>query len=87
MRKLMARKNPIFILDILEKLYEWRRPKTEAKYPYNRETDTVHLPSGIVAELKEFLATGKKSKAIKRIEELTGVSLRISKDFVDDLLK
>ena len=83
----MARKNPIFILDILEKLYEWRRPKIKAKYPYNRETDTVHLPPEIVTELKEILATGEKPKAIKRVAELTGASLRISKDFVDDLLK
>lgn len=83
----MVRKNPIFILDILEKLYEWRRPKIKANYPYNRETDTVHLPPEIIAELKEFLEAGEKPNALKRVAELTGASLRISKDFADDLLK
>ena len=83
----MARKNPIFILDILEKLYECRRPKIKAKYPYNRETDTIHLPPEVIVELKEFLAIGEKPKALKRVAELTGASLRISKDYVDDLLK
>ena len=81
------KKNPLFILDILEKLYEWRRPKVAPEYPYNRETDTVHLPPEIIAELKKLIKAGESPKALKRVADLTGASLRISKDYVDALRK
>ena len=81
------RKNPIPLLDELEKLYERQRPKIKPKYPYDRKKDTIQLPPEIVEDLKFTLLTGNKVAAVKRVAELTGASLRLSKDFVDGLLE
>jgi ribosomal protein L7/L12 len=37
--------------------------------------------------LKFILLTGNKVAAVKRVAELTGAGLRLSKDFVDELSK
>jgi hypothetical protein len=79
------RKNPIPLLDELEKLYEQQRPKIKPKYPYDRKTDTIQLPPEIVEDLKFTLLAGNKAAAVKRVAELTGAGLRVSKDFVDSL--
>jgi ribosomal protein L7/L12 len=34
-----------------------------------------------------LIQTGKKVEAVKRVTELTGAGLRISKDYVDSLVK
>jgi hypothetical protein len=81
------RKNPIPLLDDLEKLYEQQRPKIKHKYPYDRKTDTIRLPPEIVEDLKFTLLMGNKVAAVKRVAELTGIGLRLSKDYVDGLLE
>ena len=81
------RKNPIPLLDELEKLYEQQRPKIKPKYSYDRKTGTIQLPPEIVEDLKFTLLTGNKVAAVKRVAELTGAGLRLSKDYVDGLLK
>ena len=80
------RKNPISLLDEFEKLYEQQRPKVKTKYPYDRKTETIHLPPEIVEDLKFTLLMGNKVAAIKRVAELTGAGLRLSKDYVDGLM-
>jgi hypothetical protein len=79
------RKNPIPLLDEIEKLYEQQRPKIEPKYPYDRKTNTIQLPPEVVEDLKFILLTGNKPAAVKRVAELTGAGLRLSKDYVDSL--
>lgn len=46
---------------------------------------TIELPEDVIADLKFFLLVGNKPAAVKRVCELTGVGLRVSKDFVDSL--
>lgn len=86
MRK-KKKKSPIPLLDEIEKLHEQHRPKMDPLYPYDRKKDTIHLPPEVVEELKFILLTGNKVAAIKRVLELTGAGLRLSKDYVDDLSK
>lgn len=79
-------KTEIPFLNLLEKLYEQERPKIKPVYPYDPKTNTVRLPPEIVQELKSFLLAGNKAAAVKRVTELTGAGLRVSKDYVDGLL-
>jgi ribosomal protein L7/L12 len=87
MPKKKKRKNPIPLLDELEKLHEGQRQKVEPLYPYDRKTEAIHLPPEIIEDLKFTLLTGNKVAAMKRVIELTGAGLRLSKDFVDELSK
>jgi len=80
------KKNPeIPFLEMLEKLYEKERPKIKPLYPYNKKTGIISLPDEIVTELKFLLVSGNKPGAVKRVAELTGADLRLSKDYVDAL--
>ncbi len=79
------KKNPKPLLDELEKLYEQQRPKIKPQYPYDRKTDSIHLPPEIVEDLKFTVVMGNKVAAVKRVAELTGAGLRLSKDYVDGL--
>lgn len=81
----MKKKPEIPLLSMLEKLYEKERPKIKPVYPYNKKTGEIRLPDEIVAELKFLLLAGNKAGAVKRVAELTGAGLRMSKDYVDSL--
>lgn len=81
----MPRKSEPPILKMIEELYEQERPKIRPAYPYNRKTNKIHLPDEIVADLKFLLLAGNKVAAVKRVAELTGAGLRMSKDYVDSL--
>ena len=81
------KKNPIPFLDYLEERYEKERPKIEPRYPYDRKKNKIQLPSEIVDELQFTLLAGNKAAAVKRVAELTGAGLRVSKDYVDALIK
>jgi ribosomal protein L7/L12 len=82
----MRKKPEIPFLAMLEKLYEQERLKIKPLYPYNKKTGEIRLPEEIVIELKFLLVAGNKPAAIKRVAELTGAGLRMSKDYVDALL-
>ena len=82
----MPKKSEPPILKTLADFYEQERPKIKPAYPYNRKTDKILLPDEIVADLKFLLLAGNKVAAIRRVEDLTGAGLRISKDFVDAIL-
>ena len=73
------------ILKTLDDLYEKTRKKVTPLYPVNKKTGKIELPDEVIVDLKFFLLVGNKPAAVKRVCELTGVGLRISKDFVDSL--
>jgi len=75
------------ILKALDDLYEKHRKKIKPLYPYDKKTNAIHLPDDIVADLKFLLLAGNKVEALKRVAELTGAGLRISKDYVDNLME
>jgi len=81
----MKKKSEPSILKAIEKLYEKERKKIVPLYPANKKTGKIELPEDVIADLKFFLLVGNKTAAVKRVAELTGASLRMSKDFVDDL--
>ena len=81
----MPKKSEPPILRVLEKLYEKQRKKIVPVYPVNKKTGTIELPEEVIADLKFFLLAGNKVAAVKRVVELTGATLRMSKDFVDGL--
>ncbi len=56
-------------------------------YPYDPVTGTILLPDPIKEELRRMIARGEKIEAMKRVLELTGAGLKISKDYVDGLAR
>ena len=83
----MSKKSEPPILKTLESLYEQERPKIKPAYPYDRKRNKIRLPDEIIADLKFLLLAGNKVAAVKRVAELTGAGLRMSKDYVDNLIK
>ena len=81
----MPKKSELPILKVIEELYEKERKKINPLYPYDRKTKTITLPDEILADLKFLLLVGNKVAAVKRVAELTGAGLRMSKDYVDGL--
>jgi hypothetical protein len=73
------------ILKVLDKLYEKHRKKIKPLYPYDKKTNKIQLPDEIVADLKFLIFSGNKVESVKRVAELTGGGLRLSKDFADGL--
>jgi ribosomal protein L7/L12 len=72
-------------LKAIEELFEKERKKVKPLYPFDKKTGKIELPEDIVADLKFFLLVGNKPAAVKRVAELTGAGLRMSKDYVDGL--
>jgi ribosomal protein L7/L12 len=81
----MKKKSEPSILKAIEELYEKERKKIVPLYPINKKTGKIELPKDVIADLKFFLLVGNKPAAVKRVAELTGAGLRMSKDFVDGL--
>ena len=81
----MPKKSDPSILKALDDLYEKTRKKFALLYPVNQKTGEIALPEDGIADLKFFLMVGNKPAAVKHVYELTGVGLRVSKDFVDCL--
>ncbi|MCI0477124.1 MAG: hypothetical protein L0Y55_12815 [Anaerolineales bacterium] len=52
---------------------------------YDARTQTINLPPEIQNEIRRLIATGNKIEAVKRVLELTGAGLYISKQYVDNL--
>jgi hypothetical protein len=73
------------ILAMLEKAFAKYRKKVKPRFPYDAQTDVIRLPHDIKEELRRLVLTGKKVEAVKRVTELTGAGLRVSKDYVDSL--
>jgi ribosomal protein L7/L12 len=81
----MPKKSELPILKALEDLYEKERKKIAPLYPVSKKAGKIELPEDVIADLKYLLLVGNKPAAVKRVCELTGVGLRMSKDFVDSL--
>ena len=81
----MKKKSEPPILKTLEELYEKERKKVVPLYPFDKKTGKIDLPDDVIADLKFFLLVGNKPAAVKRVAELTGAGLRMSKDYVDGL--
>ena len=45
------------------------------------------MPYNIQEEMRCLVLAGKKAEAVKRVTELTGAGLRVSKDYVDGLVE
>ncbi|GAB4157442.1 MAG: hypothetical protein Fur0021_26430 [Candidatus Promineifilaceae bacterium] len=82
-----SRRSEPSVLAALEKLYEKYRKKVKPLFPYDARTNTIRLPPDIKAELQRLVLDGDKVQAVKRVAELTGAGLRVSKDYVDNLVK
>jgi ribosomal protein L7/L12 len=76
---------PEELLSLLEELFEKYRKPVVPLYPYDQETNTIALPPDIEKELRRLVQAGQKSEAVKRVAQLTGTGLRVSKDYVDSL--
>lgn len=74
-----------FLLGI-DKLYQATRKRIEPTYPYDENTGTVVLPNEVEKDVYRTAVQEGKPKAIKKVAELTGATLRISKNYVDYLL-
>jgi|RhiMetdeSRZDD1v2_1073273.scaffolds.fasta_scaffold404739_2 ribosomal protein L7/L12 len=74
------------ILAMLEKAFAKYRKKVKPRFPYDAQTNVIHLPDDIEAELRHLVLAGQGVEAVKRVTELTGAGLRVSKDYVDSLV-
>jgi len=74
-------------LNRLDKEFQKERGKVNARYPYNKETNTIELPPKVERELRRLIMRGEKIEAVKQVTELTGAGLRVSKGYVDGLIK
>lgn len=83
----MTKRTELPILKALDELYEKHRKKIKPFFPFDKKTNTIHLPDDIVTDLKFLILAGNKVEALKRVAELTGAGLRVSKDYVDGLQK
>jgi hypothetical protein len=81
----MPEKFELPILKALDDLYEKHRKKVKPFYPYDKKTNSIHLPDEVVTGLKFLIVAGNKVEALKRVAQLTGAGLRVSKDYVDGL--
>jgi hypothetical protein len=72
---------------MLEEAFATFRKQVKPRFPYDAKTKGIRLPHDIEEELRHVVLTGKKVEAFKRVTELTGAGLRVSKDYVDHLVK
>jgi ribosomal protein L7/L12 len=85
--KVRKRRNPHPLLNQLEKLHEEQRDKSKTPpYPYDEENAIIKIPKHLEKEIKLLVRAGNKVQALRKISELTGASLRVSKDYVDIFL-
>ena len=74
----------VFLL-LLDKLYQAKRKTHSPLYPYDKRTNTISLPPEVKQEIQHLVMQGRRPEALKKVANLTGASLRISKDYIDDL--
>ena len=54
-------------------------------FPWDENTDTISLPVDVESEIAEVASAGDQVRAIKKVMELTGADLKVSKGYVDHL--
>ena len=62
-----------------------KKEKFTLPFPYDKNTDTTALPAKEEKENLHLISAGKRIEAVKKVVELTGGGLKMSKDYVDDL--
>jgi hypothetical protein len=72
-------------LEQLDKAFLARQNNPNPPFPYDKDTNTIQLPKSVEKELCSLLGQGRKVEAVKRVTQLTGAGLRVSKDYVDNL--
>jgi len=65
--------------------FEIKRPAP--LFPYDKRTDTISLPAEIEKEVKNIALTKSVPLAMKRVMNLTGAGLKVSKNYIDNLLQ
>ena len=73
------------LLLLLEKVYGITRKKSVPLFPYEKRTNTISLPAEVEREILHLVLKGNKSEALKKVVNLTGANLRMSKDYIDNL--
>jgi hypothetical protein len=68
---------------LLDKIFQLIRKKPNPSYPYDKKTRQIKLPPHIEKEIRKLVRAGDKIQAVKKVTQLTGAGLRISKDYVD----
>ena len=71
------------VLVILDKVFILTRKKVVPLYPYDKRTQTIHLPQQVEQQLRCLIADDNKVEAIRQVAQLTGANLRLSKNYVD----
>lgn len=56
-------------------------------YPYDKSTDTISLPPASEKEILHTASTKGTPVAMKKVMDLTGAGLKVSKDYIDGLLE
>ena len=56
-------------------------------YPYDKSTDTISLPPALEKEILHTASTKGVPVAMKKVMDLTGAGLKVSKDYIDGLLE
>jgi hypothetical protein len=54
-------------------------------YPYDQRTDTITLPLDIEKQVRQLVLSGNRLEAMRRVMDLTGAGLKVSKDYIDGL--
>jgi ribosomal protein L7/L12 len=72
-------------LEQLDKAFQANQNNPNPPFPYDKDTNTIQLPKNIEQGLFSLLEQGRKVEAVKRVTQLTGAGLRVSKDYVDNL--
>jgi len=70
----------------LDIFFQLTRKKITPRFPYDKKTKTITLPADVDREIYQLAVKEGKPQAVKKVTELTGAGLRISKNYVDELL-
>jgi ribosomal protein L7/L12 len=86
LKRLIAAVLKVFLM-ILDKVFFLARKKVVPPYPYDKRTRAITLPKEVERQLRRLVADGNKVEAIRQVTRLTGAGLRVSKDYVDSLVR
>jgi hypothetical protein len=53
------------------------------KYPYDKKTGEIKLPPELELEIANIVKSGDVVGAMRKVMDLTGAGLKISKEYVD----
>jgi hypothetical protein len=56
-------------------------------YPYDKSTDTISLPPALEKDILNLASEKGVPIAMKKAMELTGAGLKVSKNYIDNLLE